>query len=232
MPHTLLRNPGLEPYTLLWPLAGTLMPGQARTFPVALADFISLAGTDLAAYLSAAKSSVAVDAIPAPSVGDLAADALDLDSNGLYNPGSIVQQNTTANAPKVITALGRVVDADGADVAGEAGVGVRLDFSANNDGGTPSVAGRITTTLTDVTEGSEDGSMSFGVNVNGTVVTRAQLNATGIGFFAATPVAQAAHTAALGAFTDPPSAGEMATLRTTVNAFRTLLINYGLMAAS
>jgi hypothetical protein len=43
---------------------------------------------------------------------------------------------------------------------------------------------------------------------------------------------QAAHVAPLGAFTDPPSAAEMATLRTTVNAILTALQNFNIMAGS
>lgn len=56
------------------------------------------------------------------------------------------------------------------------------------------------------------------------------VNNTGLGFFGTSPVAQGAAIADLGAFTDPPSAGEMATLRSTVNSILARLRTPGYIA--
>ncbi len=54
-----------------------------------------------------------------------------------------------------------------------------------------------------------------------------QSNATGTAVNGATPVARASAITAVGAFTDPPSAAEMALLRTAVNDALTAIKNFG-----
>lgn len=56
------------------------------------------------------------------------------------------------------------------------------------------------------------------------------VNDTGVGFFGTAPAAQGAALADIGAFTDPPSAAEMAALRTAVNGILARLRTPGFIA--
>jgi hypothetical protein len=64
----------------------------------------------------------------------------------------------------------------------------------------------------------------------GNTVKVVEVNATGLGFFGTAPVAQGAALSDIGAFTDPPSAIEMAALRTAVNGILARLRTPGLIA--
>lgn len=234
MAHTLIRNPGLEPFTLPWPISGTLMPGESRTVPAAVGDVIDMLGDDMSAYLSAADAPAAVNGITLPGFGDLGEvdSALMMGDNEIREPGAIVAQDLVTSAVKVLTLEGRPVNSSGVQVAGANGVGVQVDLATTNAATTRRAAARLLATLTDVTDTTEDGQLLVQVPVNGVQTTRVGVNSTGIGFFGATPAAQAATFGALGAFTDPPSAVEMDALRTFVNAIRTELINRGFVAAA
>ena len=56
------------------------------------------------------------------------------------------------------------------------------------------------------------------------------VNDTGVGFFGTAPAAQGAALSDIGAFTDPPSAAEMAALRTAVNGILARLRTPGFIA--
>ena len=68
-----------------------------------------------------------------------------------------------------------------------------------------------------------------GTAVSATAVELNKLSGAGAAVASGT---QAAHVAPLAAFTDPPTAGEMAALRAAVNSILTALQNFNVMASS
>lgn len=90
-----------------------------------------------------------------------------------------------------------------------------LAFTATGGGISLTVAGTTTLSLNT----GATGNLQLGGNA-----------ASKIGFFGTTPAVQGLAIADLGAFTDPPSAAEMATLRTTVNSILTRLRTPGFIA--
>ena len=129
---------------------------------------------------------------------------------------SVTAPSTATNSYAILVAAGNVRFGDNIITGGNlsfAGAAPSITATAANQGIALASNGNGAITLD---AGAGTGGVQIGVNA-----------ASLVGLYAAAPVARAAAITPIGAFTDPPSAAEMALLRTGVNAIITALQNIG-----